>query len=103
MKVQGFRIYLRRLDDHKCPRCGERLERRPRRLWQKALSFALPLRHYKCGNGCERRFFAFSPRWNRMSIIERSLRVLATAVVILSAIVISIKILITGVLILSGY
>ncbi len=103
MKIQGFRIYLRRLDDQKCPLCGERLERRPRRLWQKAVSFALPLRHYKCENGCERRFFAFSSCWNRMSIIERSLRLLATVAIIIVAIVVLMKILITGVLILSGY
>ncbi|MDI6846491.1 MAG: hypothetical protein QME28_10205 [Candidatus Saccharicenans sp.] len=102
MKIKGVRIYLRQLGDHKCPCCGEHLERLPRRLWQKALSFALPLRHYDC-DGCERRFFAFSPCWNKMSIIEKSLRVLATVAVILAAIVISIRILITGMLILSGY
>ncbi|MDI6698952.1 MAG: hypothetical protein QME85_08455 [Candidatus Saccharicenans sp.] len=102
MKIKGIRIYPRQLGDHECPHCGQRLERRPRRLWQKAVSFVLPLRHYEC-DGCSRRFFAFSPRWNSMSIIEKSLRVLATAAVILAVIVISIRILITGILILSGY
>ncbi|MCX8159712.1 MAG: hypothetical protein N3G18_02120 [Candidatus Saccharicenans sp.] len=82
MKIQEFRISLRYLYDHKCPCCGENLERRPRRLWQKAVSFALPLRHYKCSD-CNRRFFAFSPRWKRMHLVEKFLRSLATAVILL--------------------
>ncbi|RFT14796.1 MAG: hypothetical protein OP8BY_2373 [Candidatus Saccharicenans subterraneus] len=82
MKIQNFHLHLRRLDEHKCPRCGEQLERRPRRLWQKAVSFALPLRHYRC-DGCNRRFFAFSPRWNRMHIAEKFVRSLATVAVLL--------------------
>lgn len=82
MKIQGFLVYLRRLDGHKCPLCGEQLARRPRRLWQKALSFALPLRHYRC-DGCNRRFFALSPRWNRMHVVEKFLRSLATVAVLL--------------------
>ncbi|MGB9906129.1 MAG: hypothetical protein ACPLRR_01935 [Candidatus Saccharicenans sp.] len=88
MKIQSFRIYLHRLDDNQCPRCGDHLDRRPRLLWQKAVSFALPLRHYKC-SGCNRRFFAFSPRWNRMNIVEKFLRVVATVVVLLVALLAS--------------
>ncbi|MBC7350115.1 MAG: hypothetical protein H5U05_09105 [Candidatus Aminicenantes bacterium] len=84
MKIQNFRIYLRQLADHQCPRCGDRLNRRPRLLWQKAVSFALPLRHYKC-SGCSGRFFAFSPRWNRMNVVEKFLRAVATVVVLLVA------------------
>ena len=82
MNIQGFRIHLRQLDDHRCPRCGEQLDRRPRRLWQKAVSFALPLRHYRC-SGCNRRFFAFSQRWNRMNILEKFVRSLATVAILL--------------------
>lgn len=92
MKFQGFHIHLRRLDDHRCPRCGDRLERRPRRLWQKAVSFAVPLRHYKC-QGCNRRFFAFSLRWNRMHIVEKAVRFIATVAVLLVALLASLIVL----------
>ena len=92
MNIQGFHIHLRRLDDHRCPSCGEHLDRRPRRLWQKAVSFALPLRHYRC-NGCNRRFFAFSPRWNRMNIVEKFVRSLATVAILLTALFASLIIL----------
>ncbi|MBC7361732.1 MAG: hypothetical protein H5U06_05545 [Candidatus Aminicenantes bacterium] len=92
MKIQEYRIYLRPLDDHKCPDCGEKVSRRPRTLWQKLFSFALPLRHYKC-NGCYHRFFAFSPTWQKMPIPEKILRIFTTAVVLLAVIFISFKIL----------
>ena len=101
LKIQEYRIYLRQLDDHKCPRCQEHLERRPRRLWQKAVSFALPLRHYKC-SGCNRRFFAFSPRWNRMPVVEKFLRSLATVVVLLAVLFGSLGLLLTILLRLGG-
>lgn len=92
MKIQEYGIYLRQLDDYKCPRCGDHLERRPRRLWQKAVSFAVPLRHYKC-SGCNRRFFALSPRWNRMPIVEKAARFIATVAVLLAALLASIVVL----------
>lgn len=84
MKIQKFHVYLRPLHGNACPLCGEHLERRPRLLWQKALSFALPLRHYKCSE-CNRRFFAFSSRWNRMHIVEKIIRVAATVAGLLIA------------------
>ena len=76
-KIGEFEIYLKPLEDHKCPHCGEKLSRRSRRLWQKAVSFAVPLRHYKCG-GCYHRFFALSPSWKQMKKGERWWRVAAT-------------------------
>ena len=85
MIIQEYRIHLRYLDDHKCPGCAEKLERRPRCLWQKAVSFALPLRHYKC-SACYQRFFAFSPAWNQMPFLEKGLRLLVTVVVLLTAV-----------------
>jgi len=94
MKIQEYRIYLRYLDDHKCPDCGDKLERRPRRLWQKAVSFVLPLRHYKCSN-CYHRFFAFSPKWRKMPVYEKALRIIATAVVLIAIIFISLRILVS--------
>lgn len=92
MKIQEYRIYLRYLDDHKCPDCGEKLERRPRRLWQKLVSFALPLRHYKC-SGCYQSFFAFSPLWKQTPVAEKIIRLLATAVVLLAGAYIILRII----------
>jgi DNA-directed RNA polymerase subunit RPC12/RpoP len=92
MKIQGFRIYLHPLVDHKCPECGEKVERRPRRLWQKLLSIALPLRHYKC-TVCYHHFFAFSPSWKQTSSFEKILRLLATATILLAGVFIVLRII----------
>jgi len=77
-----MRVYLRPLVNHECPDCGEKVERRPRKFWQRLLSIALPLRHYKCP-ACYERFFAFSPSWEHASSLEKTLRLLATAAIIL--------------------
>ncbi|MGQ9802174.1 MAG: hypothetical protein ACUVRL_11005 [Candidatus Saccharicenans sp.] len=77
MKIQGYHIYLRQLQDHQCPRCEEYLNRYPLPGWQKLVSLILPLRHYKC-SGCNRHFLAFSPRWNRLNILEKFMLVTAT-------------------------
>jgi DNA-directed RNA polymerase subunit RPC12/RpoP len=92
MKIQKYEIYLKPLDDHKCPDCGERVERRRRHLWQRAVSFALPLRNYQCTR-CYRRFFAFSPLWKQMKPAEKILRVLATGVVLLASTYIILRII----------
>ena len=92
MKIGEFEIYLKAVDDHKCPHCGDALGRRPRRLWQKAVSFAVPLRHYKC-QGCYHRFFAMSPRWKQMKRGERWLRVAATGVVWIAGVYIVFRVL----------
>jgi hypothetical protein len=92
MKIGEFEIYLKAVEDHKCPLCGDGLDRRPRRLWQKAVSFAVPLRHYKCG-ACYQRFFALSPSWKQMNKGERWLRVAATGVVWIAGIFIVFRII----------
>jgi len=92
MKIQKYEIYLRPLDDQKCPDCGEKVSRRRRTLWMKLFSFALPLRQYKC-SGCYHRFFAFSPTWKQMNPVEKILRLLTTAVVLLAGTYIILRII----------
>lgn len=84
MKINNELIYLHQLDDHKCPRCSEPLDRLPRRLWQKMVSFALPFRHYQC-SGCNRHFLALSPSWNGLPVVEKILRITVTILVFLAA------------------
>ncbi|MDD8032050.1 MAG: hypothetical protein PHQ25_08690 [Acidobacteriota bacterium] len=87
MRINRCKIYLHPVYHHQCPLCREKLERKPRTLWQRAVSFALPLRHYEC-DGCGQILFAFSPYWTELPIFERVLRIAATAVILLAAVVV---------------
>jgi hypothetical protein len=92
MKIQKYEIYLRPLDDHKCPDCGEKVSRHGRTFWMKLFSFALPLRHYQC-TVCYHQFFAFSPTWKQMNPAEKIIRLLTTAVVLLAGTYIILRII----------
>jgi len=85
MKGASTNIYLKPLEDHKCPYCGEKVSRKRRSAWQKVVFFALPLRHYTC-DVCQKEIFAFSPSWRMMNSTEKVLRIMATVFVLLGGI-----------------
>lgn len=93
MKIGRDRIIIKALSGRDCPDCGEKLERIPRRLWQKSVSFALPFRHYRC-TGCYHEFFALSSSWRKSPLYERVFRVLFTVAAAAVVIFVFFKILV---------
>lgn len=93
MKISHYLVYLKPAENHTCPLCQEKLERRQRPLWQRLISFAVPFRHYQC-SGCYKQFLAISSSWKKVPAVERALRILVTAAAFLLAVLVFFKILI---------